>query len=36
MRNLFNGKVFFLHLSAFIHIYIIYGIDPAQQLHVVV
>ena len=32
-RNLFNGKVFF---SAFIHIYIVYGMDPAQLLHVVV
>ena len=29
MRNLFNGKVFLLHLSAIIHFYIIYGIDPA-------
>ena len=32
-RNLFNGKVFF---SAFIRIYIVYGMDPAQLLHVVV
>ena len=31
--DLSNGKVFF---PAFIHIYIIYGIDPAQLLHVVV
>ena len=28
-RNLFNH-------SAFIHIYIVYGMDPAQLLHVVV
>ena len=33
MRNLFHGKVFF---SAFIHIHIIYSIDLAQLLHVVV
>ena len=31
-RNLFNGKVF----SAFIHIYIVFGMDSAQLLHVVV
>ena len=31
-RNLFNGKVF----SACIHIYIVYGMDPAQLLHDVV
>ena len=32
-RNLFNGKLFF---SAFLHINIVYGMDPAQLLHVVV
>ena len=31
-RNVFNGKVF----SAFSHIQIIYGMDPAQLLHAVV
>ena len=32
-RNLFNGKGFF---SAFIHIYIVCSMDPAQLLHDVV
>ena len=30
-RTLFNGKVF----STFIHTYFVYGMDPAQLLHVV-